>query len=328
MPIKKWKDSVKEAVKEIAEFQKGNKKPYITCFNHLNENSLGGIFPGDVITIGGMSGHGKTYFLQRVEESILELNDCSNLAILRFNIEMSVKKLFLRSVKNATKKKMSEIILNQPEGEFRKAYEDVYKAHRRNDNIFHVEETITPDKFYDYCVEFLEGEGKTKTCIITIDHIALVEGKDNKKAVDETVRYINKLKLEYPNVTFIILTQLNREIEGRSNPAEMAPRPGDLYQSSTMMHLSDIVIVVHNPYMMGHKKYLALYRDKVGYLSEFFHDETSDTSSYVNLRTANAVYYHYVKLRTPDDDDFRTVFGETIGQAPIKKVKVPIINDF
>lgn len=310
--IKKWRDSVKEAVKEISLYQMGEKKPLITCFDHFNENALGGVMPGDVITIAGLSGHGKTYFLQEVEESILNLNECENVAFLRFNLEMSVQKLFMRSVKQTTKRKMSDILLKQPEGEFREQYKEIYEKHRSRRDLFHIEDPTSPEDFYENCKYFLdtEGMGKDKFCLITLDHIALIEGKDNKEAIDETIRYINKLKMEYKNVTFIILTQLNRNIENRTNPAELAPRASDIYQSSTMMFVSDIVIVVHNPYLLGHKKYLVLSRDDHDYLEEFF--TTEGDSKWVNLETQGMLYYHYVKLRTPDSEETKTIFGKRI----------------
>src|SRR5690606_28123549 len=122
-----------------------------------------------------------------------------------------------------------------------------------------VESPLTSEEFLVEVEDFLKANIAKTNCLITLDHIGLSAGKDNKKTTDEIMHHCVMLKKKYTNPTFIILTHLNREIEGRTHPMDLAPRQGDLYQSSTMAQAADGIVVVHNPYkIIGHKPYLNL----------------------------------------------------------------------
>lgn len=313
---RKWKDSVKDSVKEIAKYQRGERKPLDTGFSHLNENALGGLLPGDIITIGGLSGHGKTFFLQRIENNLISLNPDADIALLRLNFEMSVQKLVLRRLKLESGLKMTQILLEQPD-EARKALFKSIVDKERLDYIDHIEEALTAEEFLEECTAFLEENVEKTNCIITIDHIALIKASSTEKktAVDRVMEHCINLKKLYHNVTFIILTQLNREIEGRTNRAELQPKMGDIYQSSTMAFASDLIIVVHNPYKLGHKEYMVVNRDDHDYMEEFFVPSNGKKeSAYVSFATKTTIFYHYIKVRTPDGEDYREVFGEFFGK--------------
>ena len=61
--IRPSKDVIKEAENKILKIKKGEEKPIITRYSHLNENLLGGIFSQMIITIAALSGFGKTTIL-------------------------------------------------------------------------------------------------------------------------------------------------------------------------------------------------------------------------------------------------------------------------
>lgn len=298
---KRWVDSVNEAVKEIARFQSGEIKPLRTGIWFLDEICMGGLFPGDIITIGGKSGGGKSYLLQRIERNIFDLNPEAKIALLRMNFEMPVMKLLLNDLKVGTGLKMSDILLKKPENP------EIFKLildKQRSNNIYHIEIALNAADFFKETESFILDNLDKDNILVSIDHIALTGEKDE---IDRIMKHCIYFKQKYKKITFIILTQLNRNINERTNPKDMAPRTSDIYESSSMEHASDIILIPHNPFLMGIEKYLSLERDSYAYLSDFF---LPGKGKYANLDPFGNIFYHFVKIRTPDDTVTRTIFAE------------------
>ncbi|MDC7248650.1 MAG: DnaB-like helicase C-terminal domain-containing protein, partial [Sphaerochaetaceae bacterium] len=260
--IKKAKDLVKAAKEQIKRYQSGKDKPIKTRYTHFNDNSLGGIFSGMIITIAGISGSGKTHVLQELENDIFdkELNpDCDEYVLLRCNWEMTVYKLLLRKLKNKLERTMRHILFNAPKGDELNKFNEVCES-EENDNIFYLEEPTDPKTWYENVHAFLTENIKKKQVIVTIDHLALVRDLlgNKKKAMDDLVEYINSLKKEFKNVSFVLVSQMNRDIEGRTDVRHLAPKRSDLYNTDTLFQISDLVIVIHNPYKLGHEKYMVV----------------------------------------------------------------------
>ena len=311
--IQSAKNKIDDAVKKIIRYQKGLDKPILTDLDHFNENCMGGIFAGMIITIAGVSGHGKSFLLQRIEESIFnkDLNpDCDDYVLLRCNYEMSVFKLLVRRLRRSLKKSMKEVLFQEIVDEDKIRFKEVADE-ERNPNIFYFEEPTDPETWYNTVKEFLQGHTDKKRVVVTIDHIALIRDvlRGKKKAMDDLVEYINSLKKEFSNVSFIILSQMNREIEGRTDIRFLAPQRSDLFNSDTMYQISDIVMVVHNPYKLGRDKYMVVpglaedeegrvKNSKYAYLEEFM---TSPENNTTNFDTKGVIFYHYLKMREMED---------------------------
>jgi replicative DNA helicase len=339
---KKWKDAVNEAAKKLNQYQLGNLKPLDTGFEHLNENGLGGLYNQDIIVIAGLPGSGKTWFLQRIEKNLQELNPDSKIAFLRMAWEMSTFRLVTRLLKQKTNKLMTDILLKTPSDKDRQIFKGILDQEREQE-ADHIEEALTPEEFFQEAEEFLKENISKDSCIISIDHIALARAKkgDVKQAVDEIVGHCILLKQRYPNVIFIILSQLNREIEGRTAEKDAAPRMSDLYQSSTFGHGADMIIVVDNPFRRKLHNYMVVAKDAYDYMFDFFVEKDKSLDSkkkWASFETFNTIFYHYLKVRTPDGNTYRDVFAERIGPPKMSdedysRQKMPIpkkadINEF
>ncbi len=335
--IKKAKDLVDSAVSQIVKYQKGDDTPIKTRFTHFNNNCLGGIYKQMIITIAGVSGHGKTYLLQQIEEDIFnkELNpQCDDYILLRCNWEMSVFKLLIRKLRRTLDKKIKEILFNSPIGEDLKRFGEVCDS-ERSENIFYLEEPVDPKTWYNTVKEFLKENKKKKHVIVTIDHIALVRDVfgNKKKSMDDLVEYINSLKREFSNVSFIILSQMNREIEGRTDVKSLNPRRSDLYNSDTMYHISDLIIVIHNPYKLGHLKYMVVpglavnedgeyINDKYEYLVDFMDKPENKMTNFISK---GVVFWHYLKIR--EDEDSQDIAIEKLDYNIGNNLKQVIARD-
>jgi replicative DNA helicase len=319
--IKKAKELVNDAVRQILKYQSGEDNPIKTRFEHFNNNCLGGIFKGMIITIAGVSGHGKTFTLQQLEEDIFnkKLNpQCEDYVLLRCNWEMSVFKLLLRKLKRSFNTNINNILFNPNINtqEFKKVCDS-----ERSNQIFYLEEPTDAKNWYNIVKEFLITNKNKKHIVVTIDHIALVRDLfgNKKKAMDDLVEYINSLKKEFTNVSFILISQMNRDIESRTDINNLNPKRSDLFNSDTMYQISDLVLVIHNPYKLGYEKYMVIpglaindnqeiINDKYIYLKEFM-DKPDNKRT--NLLTKGVIFWHYLKVRE-EEDNFKDVIVEKI----------------
>jgi hypothetical protein len=112
------------------------------------------------------------------------------------------------------------------------------------------------------------------------------------------IEYINVLKNKYDNVSFIILSQLNRNIEERENAKNSAPKKGDLYQSDFLYQLSDVILVVHNPFKLGVQEHMVVHQDMYPMFNHYKLTPEKRTSPF---RTRGLIFYHFIKLREDDD---------------------------
>ena len=309
--IKSWKDSVNDAVKDIIKYQNKEKTPFKSGIEHFDQNTLGGIYPGDCIVVAGLPSHGKSFFNAEIEGGILEFAESSGqkVSLLRFNLEMSVKKLLMRELRKETGLKMSQILLEKPKD--LSSFKAVCDRQRR-DNVYHCELAPNSKEFETLCRKFIADNIESDLILISLDHIALAKGAEAKKTIDEIMSVVIALKMEFKEkVSFIILSQLNRDIEARTGMEEF-PKLSDVYMSSTMAFAADVLIVVMNPHIMGKIRYGSLQVKNNPQLSNFFIEGKVTSSGYGSLVTKGVVYYHYIKLRMPDSEEFLSTFGKYI----------------
>jgi replicative DNA helicase len=301
--IKDSKELVQRAAQRLREFKSGKLKPIKFRKQFVNQALLGGLFPGTVFGIAGSSGHGKTTLMQELEDDILneELNpNAKNYLVLRNNYEMSVFKLFLRALKNTLGKKISDLLGTNP---FTEAEEQLFAAVEQRESdprIKYFENPTDPHIWFEITEAFIIAHQHVEHIVITIDHIALVKqtmaGK--KDAIDNLIEYINILKNKYDNVSFIILSQLNRNIEDRENAKNSAPKKGDLYQSDFLYQLSDVILVVHNPFKFGLQEHMVVPQDMYSIFNQYKMTPDKRSSTF---RTRGLIFYHFIKLREDDD---------------------------
>lgn len=300
--IKNSSELVYVAKKKILDFQNGNQIPLKTRYEHLNENLLGGFFNGTIVVLAGMSGFGKSTILKHIEDDFFDktLNPhCEKIVLLKCNYEMTTFNLLLRRLKESMKKKMKDILSKEFNEYENSIFEDVILK-ESNPNIFYIEKPLTSKEWFREVKEFIIKNIDKKSICVSIDHLALTKDDGNKKqAMDEVLEYQNELKKEFPNVFFINLSQMNRELEMRTDIKNMQPKASDLYNSSNIMFISDLVVIIHNPFKLGIQKYMLFNPSRYPHLTEFMYDPNRE---YTNFETKNAIMWHYIKLRQDDGD--------------------------
>ena len=300
--IKRSVDLIKEASDKILSLQRGDEIAIKTRYNHLNENLLGGFYNGTIVTIAALSGFGKTTILKHIEDDMFNagLNpQHEEIVLLKCNYEMTVFNLLLRRVKESMKMKMKTILTREFSDVQQGNYEDIVLT-ESNPNIYYIEKPLSPLDWYNAVRAFIIEHADKRSIAITTDHLGLIKDNGNKKqAMDEVLEYQNALKKEFANVFFINLSQMNRELETRTDIKHMQPKSSDLYNSSNIMFISDLVLVIHNPFKLGIQKYMLFNPSRYPHLTDFMYDPNRD---YTNFETKNAIMWHYIKIRQDDSE--------------------------
>lgn len=317
--IRPYAEVYKASLQKLKKYQSGELTPIVTGRPWLDD-TFGGVLPGDVITIGGASGSGKSFELQKLINDVFKGNDSSKYVCLNNSLEMRNLSTILRDFKlelNKSKKSIITEEFTEEEKEILKEYSKMYTDGR----FFINEETKSPANFEKEWEDFLKSHTDKEAVFITFDHAALVEG-GNKEGIDELLASINKLKGKYENAIFLILTQLNRKILGRiaEKNSMAAPTREDVYASDTMFFLSDHLYVIQNAHRLGINEYMKVNAEHYDYLADHF----SDDEEKVSFLTYGKLFFHVLKSREAEvvyNDLYIEDLEVPVRKEPVKKDK-------
>ena len=86
---------ISQATHEILEYiddrRAGNIKSLKTRWEKFNNQCMGGIEPNTIYTIAGVSGSGKSSFLNSLENDLFDCNPDAEFVVLSFNFEINKK---------------------------------------------------------------------------------------------------------------------------------------------------------------------------------------------------------------------------------------------
>lgn len=327
MPIVPARIKTKEAVDLIAKFQSGEIKPISFGSDPLgiwlDDLMVGGMLPGSVVTFGGLSGHGKTHFLQRIENNIISQGD--DIILVRCNFESTVYKLLLRKIKQKTKLKIKDVLLNKQTGQNLENIKGICREEMR-DGIFFYEDIVSPQKFLEEFSEFMLAN-MDKRIVVSIDHVGLIQGRE-KQAIDELFEVLNKLKKLHPYTIFLPLMQLERDklINRRGDTLKEHPIRSDYYGSDQLYQVSDGVITIYNPFKVTPlQKYMKFPKGRYdNYLSEFI---ISGGEKWNHFNCEGVMFYHATKIRDDDSlEEYNDVFIERL-YTPKEVITAPKIDE-
>lgn len=309
MNIQKLKDVTKGALKELNNLQTGKKRLVKTGFEAIDSH-IGGLLNGDILLLSGLSGHGKSETLFELKDNVLDIHinpDANNYVFLDISLEMKIFNIVLRALHrkmNKSKKKILFETFTDEEKEICK----LYFESTQDDRQYISQAPSTPDELYPKLRNFLLEHTDKKAVFISIDHILLMIGADKKGVIDNTMEYLNRLKLEFENVYFIVISQLNRSLLARVADKNNAscPNSGDLYGSEFMQQASSYSIIVFNAFKVGISQFMKVNPEFYDYLSEHFGDLDTKHDK-VSFNTIGKLFHIVTKVRE-GDAVFRDVF--------------------
>ena len=260
--IKSIDEAVDEAIESLKEENKAHY--YKTGIEKLDHALGGGVEQNLLVTIGGISGSGKSAIANIIETNIAE--NYENVVVLNFSFEMTAKAQVFRKLSSKMLCNTSQ--LREQLAHSQSALGNVSDARItvnpieeiRNKQVFYVEEAINVKQLCDIVSEFQRKcfEEK-KWLVVFVDHALLIDGKssDERTNVADLEKALIRLK-KVGRTTIFQLMQLNRNIESaerRSNRLLHYPTRSDLSTADAVYQASDQVWVIHRPELLNIKSY-------------------------------------------------------------------------
>lgn len=258
MSDKKLIKSIGEAVEEetsyLYKIKTGQIIPTLSPFNFINQTMLNGLHPGDIITISGLSGGGKTVFANQLGYGICKNNQ--NVRVLYFSFELAARVMVSRMVSKKIKLTLREIYDSKNDLES-KHYQDLTDL-----PIDFIERPLRPEAvrkvIKTYCTKYANDR-----VIAIIDHSLLLVpdvGTDENRMIKDLCAVVNEEKKNHDLIVCIVAQLNNAMLDSKrmTNPVEQYPRKTDIFGSKYLVHVSDNITVLVNPAelnLIGGKKY-------------------------------------------------------------------------
>ena len=232
-----------------------------TRWNKFNKQCMGGIEPNTVITIAGISGSGKSSFVNTMTTDLIDLNPTEEIVILNFSLEMVGFRQVGRTLSNKLRKTTSTLYSSETDLDddtFRKVV--TVSNQLKKYPIYFVDNPETPQQVKETIYNFYEKyvKGTNKHFVITYDHTLLTK---QTGSVLETTAELERVFIQakkLPMTSVIQIAQMNRNIEASeriNNPSSHYPMRSDLSSSDAMFQASDYVLVMHRPEILNIQEY-------------------------------------------------------------------------
>lgn len=259
-PPKLWKrysDILLESVEYAGRRQRGEIKSLKTTWKGFNSIGLNGIEWQSLYVIAARPGVGKTLVAATLARGIQKMNPDQDFAVLHFQFEMLGRNMGMRELSSGTNLNIRYIQSSQDDGMPALSEEDLkklesYALAQDSRKEYVVDRALTVPQLKDAIYAFYADV--KKPFVVTLDHAGLVKQSAQDTSKQQTLQNLSTMLTETKNalpVTFLILTQLNREIDNaeRQKPGKLEnyPTEADVYGSDYLLQCADVMIAYNRP---------------------------------------------------------------------------------
>ena len=238
----------------------GEIKSIKTPWTRVNQVTMDGLEWNNIIVVAGRPGSGKTMFTNLITREAFKLNPDQQFGILDFQFEMIARTIAMRELSGALKKSIKQLSscdVDLSDDDLSAALKYIQLNKERN--IWTVDKPMTVREIQSKIEECLAT--LKMPLIVTLDHSVLVAKSSTEKDQFDTLHNLAKMmtNLKKENVMFIVLTQLNREVESieRQKPGTYGNYifDSDIYGGDALLQHADLVFGINRPSKYNIKTY-------------------------------------------------------------------------